>query len=143
MESNDLLYRIALTLIPQVGPVQAKILLQHFDAPTIFKTKRHVLERIEGIGTIRADSIRSFHGFADAEREINFMEKNNIRALFITDKEYPQRLLHCCDSPTLLYYSGQADLNCSRVIAVIGTRNHSEYGRQLTENSSRNYPFNK
>jgi len=133
MSPDQLLYQVALTLIPNIGPVQAKILLQYFDAPAIFKTKRHILERIEGIGSIRAESIRSFNHFAEAEQEILFMEKNNIRPLFITDKDYPQRLLHCYDSPTLLYYRGQADLNMSRVIAVIGTRNHTEYGKHVTE----------
>ena len=133
MFQNELLFRIALTLVPQVGPIQAKILLQHFDASDIFKAKRHWLEKIEGIGTIRADSIRNFHDFTSAEREIKFIEKNNIRPLFITDKEYPQRLLHCADSPTLLYYRGNADLNVPKMIAVIGTRNNSVYGKQMTE----------
>ena len=49
----------------------------------------------------------------------------------ITD--YPKRLLNCYDSPTLLYYKGEADLNSEKIIAVIGTRNHTEYGKQVTE----------
>ena len=53
--------------------------------------------------------------------------------MFITDAAYPQRLLHCFDAPLLLYFKGAADLNPSRVLAVIGTRNHSDYGKQLTE----------
>ncbi|HSU27370.1 MAG TPA: DNA-processing protein DprA, partial [Chitinophagaceae bacterium] len=131
--SNDLVYRISLTLIPQIGPVQAKILLQHFEPDEIFQAKRSSLEKIEGIGSIRAHEIRSFSRFSVAEAEIRFMEKNGIRVLFLSDKEYPQRLLNCYDSPTLLYYKGGADLNASRIIAVIGTRNHSDYGKQVTE----------
>jgi DNA processing protein len=129
----DLLYQIALTLIPHIGPVQAKALLQHFDAEEIFKAKKSSLEKIEGIGSVRAASIKEFSDFKKGEQEITFIEKYKIHPLFITDKNYPQRLLNCYDSPTLLYYRGAADLNVSKIIAVIGTRNHTEYGKQFTE----------
>lgn len=60
----DLLYQLALTLVPNIGPVQAKILLQHCEAEEIFHAKKSFLEKIEGIGPIRAESIKSFTGFA-------------------------------------------------------------------------------
>ena len=133
MNNNSLLYQIALTLIPNIGPVQAKLLLQHYDIDEIFKTKKNTLEKIEGFGEIRARSIATFNNFKEAETEIAFIEKFKIQPLFITDDEYPRRLLHCYDSPILLYYRGNADLNNSKVISVIGTRSDTEYGKQLTE----------
>jgi DNA processing protein len=51
----------------------------------------------------------------------------------LTDKEYPQRLLNCYDSSSLLYYKGNADLNASKIIAIVGTRNHNEYGKNTCE----------
>jgi len=131
---TDLLYQIALTLIPGIGPVQAKILIENFgDASSIFSAKESKLKTIEGIGAIRAHSIKSFIDFKEAEDEISFIEKYKIIPLFLTDKNYPQRLLNCYDSPTLLYYKGEADLNASKIVAVVGTRNHTEYGKQFTE----------
>ena len=70
---KDLLYQIALTLIPQIGPVQAKLLLQHCDAEEIFHAKKSFLEKIEGIGTMRAASINAFRDFSRAEQEIKFI----------------------------------------------------------------------
>lgn len=131
--TTDLLYQIALTLIPNIGPVQAKILLQHFDPDEIFKAKKSALEKIEGIGSVRASSIKEFNNFSKAEEEIVFIEKYKINPLFISDKDYPQRLLNCYDSPTLLYYRGTADLNVSKIVAIIGTRTHTDYGKQVTE----------
>lgn len=131
--SNDLLYQLSLTLVPNIGPVQAKILLQHFDAAEIFKARKTALEKIEGIGGIRANNIKAFTDFSKAEEEIGFIEKYKIKSLFLTDKDYPQRLLNCYDSPILLYYRGTADLNGSKVIAIVGTRNNSDYGKQVTE----------
>jgi DNA processing protein len=130
----DLLYRLALTLVPNIGDVQARILIRHFgDAAAVFREKSSVLEKIEGIGTVRARSIRQFSDFHLAEQEISFIEKYKIRVLFLTDEDYPRRLQHCYDAPIILFYKGRADLNASRVLAVVGTRSHTEYGKQFTE----------
>lgn len=130
---TDLLYQLALTLIPNIGPVQAKLLLQHCEPEEIFHARKHFLEKIEGIGPVRAASIKKFTGFGRAEEEIAFIEKYRIKPLFLTDKGYPKRLLNCYDSPTLLYYRGEADLNAARIISIIGTRSHTDYAKQVTD----------
>ena len=133
--TNDLLYQVALTLIPQIGCVQARILVERLgSAEAIFRAKVQQLEKIEGIGTVRAKSIKTFSDFHRAEKEIIFIEKYKIHPLFIGDPAYPQRLLNCYDPPTILYYRGNAVLNSSKIAAIIGTRSNTEYGRQLTEN---------
>jgi DNA processing protein len=133
--TNDLLYQLALTQVPQIGCVHAKLLIQQFHtAEAIFKARISELEKTEGIGSVRARCIKSFNQFAQGEKEIAFIEKHNIQPLFLNQPGYPQRLLHCYDSPTLLFYRGETDLNASRIIAVIGTRHHTSYGKQLTEN---------
>ncbi len=130
----ELLYQIALTLIPNIGCVHAKTLAEHFgSAEAIFKAKKSTLENIEGIGSVRANSIKSFTDFSIAEEEVKFINKYKIQPLFITEKHYPQRLLNCYDSPTMLYYRGEADLNTSRIISIIGTRANTEYGKSITE----------
>ena len=132
--TGDLLYQLALTEVPNIGWVQAKILAQHFgEAEKIFKAKLSALEKIEGIGTIRANSIKSFSDFSNAEEEIKFIEKFRIKPLFITNKEYPRRLLNCYDSPTLLFYKGTADLNASKIISIVGTRTHTDYSKKITD----------
>jgi len=131
--SDSLLHRIALTLVPQIGPVQARLLLQQFSPEEIFRAKRHQLLQIEGIGHERAQAILSFRDFERAEKEIRFLENRKLRALSIDAPDYPKRLLHCYDPPVLLYYGGAADLNASRMLAIIGTRLPTEYGRGWTE----------
>jgi DNA processing protein len=131
---NDLLYQIALTLIPNIGDVHAKALVNNFgNAENIFKAKKKELEIIEGIGSVRANSIKHFTDLKIAEEEIAFIEKYKITPLFITDKKYPQRFLNCYDSAVMLYYKGNADLNASKIIAIVGTRNHNEYGKAACE----------
>ncbi|MEJ7611680.1 MAG: DNA-processing protein DprA [Ferruginibacter sp.] len=132
--NNDLLYQIALTLIPHIGDVRAKALIEKFgDAEHIFRAPKRTIEQIEGIGSVAANAIKDFSEFTACEEEIRFIEKNNIRALFLTDSDYPQRLLNCFDSPTLLFYKGNADLNASKIISIVGTRNNSDYGKNICE----------
>jgi DNA processing protein len=132
--TNDLLYQLALTEVPNIGWVQAKILAQHFgEAEKIFRAKLSTLERIEGIGTIRANSIKAFTDFSNAEQELKFIHKFRIKPLFITDSEYPQRLLNCYDPPTLLFYKGSANLNSPKIVSIIGTRTHTDYSKKMTD----------
>ncbi len=132
--TNELQYQIALTLIPNIGDVNAKALINRFgNAASIFTANRKELQNMEGIGSIRADCIKKFNNFQRCEDEMKFIEKYKITPLFLTDKNYPQRLLHCYDSPTLLYYRGNANLNHSKIISIVGTRNYSEYGKIMVE----------
>jgi DNA processing protein len=132
--ANDLLYQIALTLVPNLGCVPVKSLIEVFgDAESVFKAKKRELGAIEQIGIIKAESIKSFDDFETAEDEIKFLEKYKVQPLFLSDKNYPQRLLNCYDPPTLLYYRGNTDLNVSKIISIIGTRTNTDYGKQITE----------
>src|SRR5215203_5957713 len=98
----ELFYQLALTLVPNIGDVQAKILVQHFgEASAIFKAPQYLLEKMEGVGEVRARSIKNFTDFHFAETELKFIEKHHIKTFFLTDKYYPKRLLNCYDSPTL------------------------------------------
>ncbi len=129
---NDLLYQVALTLVPNIGDVHAKFLINHFGtAEAIFKAPAHRLEKIEGIGHGKAGSIKAFTNFSEAEKELLFLEKYKISAFCIKHSAYPRRLIHCYDSPFLLYYKGTADLNTTHIVSVVGTRLHSDYGKQL------------
>jgi DNA processing protein len=68
-----------------------------------------------------------------AEEEIKFIQKYKIQPLFFTDENYPARLKYCSDSPVMLYYKGNADLNKEKIIGIVGTRKPSEYGKEKTK----------
>src|SRR4051812_9440858 len=105
--TNDILYQVALTLVPNIGDFHAKALINRYgDAQSIFKAKKKDLEQMEGIGTVRANNIKAFSSFESCEDEVKFIEQYKITPLFISDTNYPRRLLNCYDSPTLLYYRG-------------------------------------
>lgn len=135
MQANELTYRIALTLLDGIGDVLAKNLLAYCgSAEQVFKTKRAQFEKIPGIGPVLARSIvHHTELFSKAEAEARFILDNHIQPLFFTDPDYPQRLKHCHDSPVMLYYKGNTDLNAARIVSVVGTRTPSGYGTELVE----------
>jgi DNA processing protein len=131
---SELVYRLALTLVPSIGDVHARQLVEHFgNATSVFNASIQQLEKVEGLGPSKALCIQRFTDFDKAEKERHYIEKYGLRTLFLTDKDYPQRLLNCYDAPILLFYKGTANLNASRMLGIVGSRNHTEYGRQFTE----------
>lgn len=127
----DTLYQIALTLLPNIGPVKARRLLGLFGtAKEIFCMKPDHVAKVSGIN---ADIFSKSSGQAlkKAEAEMEFIERNNIEVLFLGSSKYPQRLLPCDDSPTVLYFRGNADLNTARIVSMVGTRSATAYGKEF------------
>lgn len=135
MSSVDLTYEIGLTLLEGVGDILAKNLIAYCgSAEQVFKTGKTQLEKIPGIGTYTSTAILQSKSVLDrAEQEVQFIADNNIQALFFTNDKFPQRLKNCNDSPVMLYYKGNADLNTEKIVAVVGTRTPSPYGKHMAE----------
>ncbi|MBA2610896.1 MAG: DNA-protecting protein DprA [Bacteroidetes bacterium] len=135
MNLDELPYQIGLTLIEGIGDVNAKSLLAYCgSASEVFKQKQTHLLKIPGIGATWARSIINSKDVLNrAEEEIKFIQKYKIDPLFFTDENYPTRLRYCSDSPVLLYYRGNANLNHERIVSVVGTRKPSSYGKEKTE----------
>ncbi len=130
--SDKLLYRIALTQINGVGDILSKMLLQIIgEEELIFKSSRKALQSIQGISTKLVDEILNPEVLSKAEKELLFIEKNNIQTYFITDEDYPSRLKDCTDSPILLYSKGNVNLNKQKIVSIVGTRNSSNYGNEF------------
>ena len=68
-----------------------------------------------------------------AQKEAEFVTKNNITITYYTDSKYPQRLSHTHDAPILLYSKGDCNLNSSKVISIVGTRHATAYGKNFCE----------
>ncbi|MDR2026195.1 MAG: DNA-processing protein DprA [Prevotellaceae bacterium] len=128
--SDDLLYRIALTMIPGVGGITAKKLMAAFGSPqAVFEAPRTKLENI-----LNVNSIRSFDKdriLMQAKKELEFVKSNNVKTLFYTDDDYPLKLKLCDDAPAVLFVKGTVNLNNHKIISIVGTRNASNYGLSL------------
>ncbi|NDV67825.1 DNA-processing protein DprA [Dysgonomonas sp. 25] len=132
---EQLLYQIALTQINGVGDITARNLLLHFSTPeAIFSLSQKELIAIPGIAHKTVDEIKNPEVFERAKKELDFVLRNGIETFFVNDSDYPHRLRECSDAPILLYYKGNTDLNKTKIVSIVGTRNASPYGNQFCDN---------
>jgi len=68
----------------------------------------------------------------DPESVIDELDKRNITPLFIFDPSYPSRLAEIADPPFLLYVRGEVNWE-QAMIGIVGSRNMTDYGVQVTE----------
>ncbi len=134
MSSTELHHLIALLQIKGVGHITARNLIQVLgSSEAVFREKAANLSRIQGISTTLVQEIKKAEPLKRAEAEMHFVEKNQIKPLVFNEPDYPQRLNECVDAPLLLFYKGNADLNCKKTLSLVGTRNATEYGKAATE----------
>ncbi|MEI7980557.1 MAG: DNA-processing protein DprA [Bacteroidota bacterium] len=134
MAEENLIYQIALTLIPGVGDVLGKKLVSVFgSAERVFREPWKALPKMGRVGNLIALAVKNKEILLRAEREAMFVARYGITPLYFQDKQYPQRLKHCYDSPVLLFYKGTADLNVPRIVGVVGTRSATAYGKTVTQ----------
>jgi DNA processing protein len=131
---QQLIYEIGVSLLPNIGSINGKKLVAYCGgAEAVFKQKKSHLEKIEGIGKKTTDLIINQNVLIDAEEELKFIKQNEIQSFFFTDKTYPFRLKQAEDSPLMIYYKGQDVLNYDRILAIVGTRNITERGKEITD----------
>lgn len=133
MDQNRLA-QLALNFIPGIGSYSVKQLVSYCgSAEEVFKISKAKLLKIPGIGPSTADLIVNQKPFEKAEEELKRAVKEGVEILLYSDKNYPKRLKHINDAPALLYYKGNVDLNKTKVVAIVGTRKATNYGKEFTE----------
>ena len=126
---------IALSMISGIGDARVKKLVAYCGgAKEVFQQKQGLLEKIPNIGKKIAASISSIDVLKRAEQEIEFAAKHGVSIISFLNEAYPARLKHCTDSPIVLYKKGKGSINPPRCIAIVGTRNATREGKEITEN---------
>lgn len=123
---------IALTLTPGIGVKGAVHLLDTFgNAQRIFAASEQELLEQAQLRPGPARAIVGRKGFADAEREIRYCRRNDIRALASTDPEYPALLREIPDYPHVIYVKGNPEALRARCLSIVGTREATPYGQTM------------
>jgi DNA processing protein len=134
MSTDERICCIALTRIPGIGRVSAKRLVDSVgSAVGVFERRHELPERLPGVTPALVKALDCPEAFERAEQEMDFMEKHHIGCLTPADKEYPNRLRDCDDAPIALFFKGDTDLNCRRIISIVGTREATDYGKRFCE----------
>ena len=132
--NETLKYQIALSMLPGIGGVLARNLVAYVGSvEEIFTSSLPALQKIPGIGEFNARKIKNSSVLDKAEKELEFIHKNNIQTSFYTDSGFPRRLKNCIDAPVILYSKGNVKFDVQRVISIVGTRNATDYGKEVVD----------
>jgi len=134
---TDRIYWIALTEVPDIGPITAKKLLALYKRPeSIFKASYKELSGIPGISLKKAKNIKDFSGWKKIENSIKMLEYRGIRTVTYHDRDYPETLKNIDDAPIVFYVKGQIHKEDRFAIAVVGSRKYTSYGKFAVEKLS-------
>lgn len=130
--TDERISSLALTLCPGIGRIGAKRLIDSVgSASEVFRLRCELPDLLPGVSPSIITALDAPAAFLRAEREMEFVEKNQLTCLTLNDPAYPSRLRECEDAPIILFFKGNADLNRLRVINLVGTRNATDYGKQF------------
>jgi DNA processing protein len=135
MNEQELFSLLALQKVELVGDVVAKKLLNHFEsASDIFQAKANKLTSIDGIGSVLIKNLKDKSVFHKAEAELKFIQENEIDVHYFKEKSYPEKLKHCFDAPILMFSVGKINVQQSRIISIVGTRQVTSHGAEFCRN---------
>jgi len=130
MNLHSLRPLVALSLIPQLGSRRIRSLIKAAGtAERIFGMTMTQIQQIGGIGDTTARSVASFRDWSQVDRLIDTGERMGAYLLGLDDPAYPDLLCQIPDPPVLLWVKGELSALNKAGIAVIGTRQPSDYGR--------------
>ncbi len=125
---------ILLNMMERVGPVAVRALVERLgSAASIFDADAGSLRTANGVGPETANAIIGQRDSLDLESELTATREQDASIVSWVDPEYPELLREIHDPPLAFYVRGSVDPSNRRVIALVGTRRPSSYGRQTTD----------
>lgn len=128
---------IALNMIPRLGPVRLRRLLEVFETPQrILLAKAAELRSVHGVGPDVADAILHWEDHVDLQAELARIADFGADVLIGSDPAYPPLLREIHNPPLVLYVWGQVTERDRHAISVVGSRRTSHYGLESAKKLS-------
>ncbi|MBI2050519.1 MAG: DNA-protecting protein DprA [Parcubacteria group bacterium] len=133
LTKNDLKYWVGFTYLQNIGPARFSKLRKAF--PSLEQAWNAPLSKLEEVGFTE----NALSEFIRVRREINLdaelekLARENISVITVDDEEYPKLLKEIYYPPFLLYCRGVLPAPEEFLIAVVGSRKYSIYGKQMAQ----------
>jgi DNA processing protein len=132
---------LALTQIPGIGANRIRALVTHFgDTQSIINASVREIAACDGFSKKLASVIVHFYRSSQyeqavkySERQLSRLNKSEGKIVSLWEKSYPELLKKIYDPPPFIFYKGTLQETDRYSIAIVGTRNPSEYGISITE----------
>jgi DNA processing protein len=133
-ERDTLADTLRLALVPGVGPVTRRALLERFGtARAVLDAAPSQLRGVPGVGAKLAERIVAARREIDAEAELRVCHEHGLTVLTEEDADYPRMLREIHDPPAVLFLHGDLRPQDRLAVAIVGTRHATRYGQQQAE----------
>jgi len=136
---DELAFLQLLLSIEGIGIARA-LLLRNFFASfkDVFRAHINTIQNIESISTTLANRIKTASTNSDAflkhtEQQLFTAEKLNAEIITFFDTDYPEILRNIYLPPLILFCKGEFSKADENSLAIVGTRNPTQYGKTQTE----------
>ncbi len=128
---------IALNMLPTMGPVRLRKLLEVFETPErVLVSRRDALRGVDGIGNDVADQIVNWETIVDLPAELQRIREFGAQVITAESALYPRQLREIHAPPIVLYVWGELTERDQHAIAVIGSRRTTHYGMESAKKLS-------
>lgn len=127
---------MALTRIPRLNVLAQRFLMDAFgSASAIFDNRGDVRSVMPEASDVLCRNMAAMdEHLPRVQQELDWARSKRVSCITLNDEAYPSRLKECPDAPIVLFYRGTADLNSARIINMVGTRQCTEYGKDICRN---------
>jgi DNA processing protein len=134
LNKDEIRHILALLEIKDLGSVSIRKIIQTFgSAHKVFYSEPEEIVSLTGIKLDTAKKIKSFSNWQKIDDLTNQCEKKQIKIMTINDESYPQLLKEIYDPPVVLFCKGILLPQDNFGLAVVGSRQLSDYGKRVTE----------
>jgi DNA processing protein len=135
---DDKAWWLALHLVPGVGRITFKRLVEYFGHPRhVMQAPTRQLMRVPGIGPKIAQAISGFQTAKAVEWELRAVQFAGCQIVTQDEESYPALLKAIDDPPPVLYVRGDLGAPIPLGIAMVGSRQPSTYGKVVAEQLAR------
>lgn len=126
--------QLCLLMAEGIGAVLMRQLISYLgSAEKVLSASPAKLAKVPGISKVLAEKILNPVNKKLAEMQLQSIEKQGIKLISFHEEAYPQRMKRNYDAPALLFFKGEANLNYTKIIGIVGTRNASDYGKHMCD----------
>ena len=128
---------LAINLLPKIGPVRLRRLLEVFGSPErILSAKANELVQVDGFGRELAESVAAWESTVDLSRELRRIKEMELTVITQEDAGYMPLLREIHAPPIVLYVRGKITEKDRNAIAVVGSRQATMYGLDTAKKMS-------
>ena len=117
-----------------MGSIRKQILLNRYKTPEkIYTLKKEEILQMKGFNEILAENIICRENRENIDKQIEALQKENIKIITIEDKEYPEILKTIYDYPVSIFVKGNEKILNAPAIGIVGCRESSPYGEKVAQ----------